>query len=154
MFSMMGKGDYPTQLPIGPNQKLMPVTLFNTYSRSMAFTLISVSCLDRSGYALTIQDGNCTIQSPQPKCKKIGIILVTRDLYHITAPRAPLPIPNISIAASAEHVITMREFHNLMGHPSKAVFITMAKSGSMLGIQVDLETKVGFCQACVQAKAA
>lgn len=155
MFSTTGKGDYPTQLPMGPNQKPMPISLFNTYySPSMAFTLISVSCLNQSGYALSIQDGHCTIQSPQPKHKTIGVITVTRGLYHITTPRAPPPMPNISIAASAEHLVTMREFHNLMGHPSKAVLITMAKSGSMLGIRVDLGTKVGFCQACVQAKAA
>ncbi|PBK85955.1 hypothetical protein ARMGADRAFT_1035937 [Armillaria gallica] len=110
----------------------------------MAFTLILVSCLDQSRYALTIQDGNCTIQSPQPKREMIGIIPVTRGLYCITAPRAPLPMPSTSIAASAEHLITMREFHNLMGHPSEAVLITMAKSGSMLGIQVDLGTKISL----------
>ncbi len=154
-FSAIGKGDYPTQLPMGPDQKPTPVTLYNTYySPSMAFTLISVSCLDQSGYALTIQDGNCTIQSPQPKRKTIGVIPMTRGLYRITTPRAPPPMPNIPIAASAERLVTMREFHNLMGHPSEAVLITMAKSGSTLGIRVDLGTKVGFCQACVQAKAA
>ncbi|SJL08306.1 uncharacterized protein ARMOST_11669 [Armillaria ostoyae] len=62
-------------------------------------------------------------------------------------------MPNISIAASAKRLVTMREFHNLMGHPSEAVLVTMAKYGSMLGIRVDLGTKVGFCQVCIQAKA-
>ncbi|KAG7441177.1 uncharacterized protein BT62DRAFT_908982 [Guyanagaster necrorhizus] len=119
----------------------------------MAFMLISVSCLDCSGYLLTIKNSHCTIQSPQPKHKTIGIILVTKGLYHITAPIAPKSISNTSITALSECLVTMKRFYNLMGHLSEAILITMVKSELVHGIQVDIGTKVGFCQAYVQAKA-
>jgi hypothetical protein len=46
MFSMLGKGDIGIELSNG-DQKSTPITLKNVYySPQMAFTLISVSCVD------------------------------------------------------------------------------------------------------------
>jgi hypothetical protein len=46
MFSALGKGDIQVKLPNG-DQKPTPITLKNAYySPHMAFTLMSVSCID------------------------------------------------------------------------------------------------------------
>ncbi|KAJ3804703.1 hypothetical protein F5876DRAFT_53028, partial [Lentinula aff. lateritia] len=61
-FVVTARGDYMTSLPMGPGKKPTPIVLSNTYySPSLAFTLISVSCMDKAGFSLTIEDGNCTI---------------------------------------------------------------------------------------------
>lgn len=57
-----GKGNLETVLPMGKDQPPTKVTLTNTYySKDMAFTLVSVSHLDKKGMSVTMEDGECTI---------------------------------------------------------------------------------------------
>jgi hypothetical protein len=51
-FSAVGKGNIQIELPNG-DQKPTPITLKNAYySPHMAFTLMSVSCIDQAGFSL------------------------------------------------------------------------------------------------------
>ena len=60
-FSALGKGDLPMELP-NRDQKPTPIMLKNVYySPHMAFTLISVSCIDQAGFSLLIKGGTCII---------------------------------------------------------------------------------------------
>jgi hypothetical protein len=60
-FSAVGKGDIQVELPNG-DQKPTLIMLKNMYySPHMAFTLMSVSCVDRAGFSLFIKSGTCII---------------------------------------------------------------------------------------------
>jgi len=61
-FSAIGKGDICVTLPTC--KSIQPITIHLKgvyYAPSMAFTLISVSCLDRAGCLLLIEDEICVI---------------------------------------------------------------------------------------------
>ena len=74
-FHALGKGDIQIMLPNG-NHKSTRITLKEVYySPIMAFTLISVSCVDRAGFSLLIKGGICEIRTSTSKT--IGRIPVT-----------------------------------------------------------------------------
>ncbi|KAJ3777032.1 hypothetical protein FB446DRAFT_618574, partial [Lentinula raphanica] len=115
-------------------------------------TLISVSCMDKAGFSLTIEDGCCTISSPRPNRRTIGIIPVDQGLYRVSSGPASQPI--LVAAAASSQKLTMYQFHCIMGHPGEDALLRMLKEGMATGVNVDLNTKVGFCEACIKAKAA
>lgn len=100
----------------------------------MAFTLISVSTLDRAGYAVHIEDANCTIATPKPKRKTIAIFPMVRGL--------------------ASDKITLFQLHTLMGHADQNALKHAVKAGTITGIDLDMSSEPQFCEVCVQAKAA
>ena len=66
-FSAMGKGDIQIRLPINNNSPAKMIILKDMfYAPEMAFTLISVSCLDKGGCTISIEDGLCLIKGPRP----------------------------------------------------------------------------------------
>jgi len=74
-FSAIGKGDIRVMLPACNN--IQPITIHLKgvyYAPAMAFTLISVSCLDRAGCSLLIEDEVCVIRGPHPKRTTIGAV--------------------------------------------------------------------------------
>ena len=63
IFSVLGKGELKVNL-LNRNQKPTLITLTNVYySPHMAFTLMSVSCVDKAGFSLLIKGGACVICS-------------------------------------------------------------------------------------------
>ena len=85
-FRALGRGDFRTEFQMEPGQKPTPITLEDMYySPKMAFTLVSVSHLDKAGYKLEVSNGKCHIRSP--KAKIIGIIPLKRGLYRVTDKR-------------------------------------------------------------------
>ena len=104
-FSVLGKGDLQIYLPNG-NQKLTLITLKNVfYSPHMAFTLISVSCVDRAGFSLFIKGGMCIMHGP--KLNIIGRIpnfvgyTVLSTLKPPIIPISPMLLPNKSLLTSS-----------------------------------------------------
>jgi hypothetical protein len=78
-FSMLGMGDLKVELPNG-DQKSTPITLKNVYySPHMAFTLMSVSCVNKAGFSLYIKGGGCVIRSTNSNI--IGCIPLVQRLY-------------------------------------------------------------------------
>ena len=74
-LNAIGKGDIRILFPMGPKEKPTSVTLKNIYYvPSMAFTLVSISCIDNAGYALHNEGGTCMISGPKHKNRVIGCI--------------------------------------------------------------------------------
>ena len=143
-FSALGKGDLKIYLPNG-NQKPTPITLKNVlYSPHMAFTLISVSCVDRAGFSLFIKGGNCIIRSPTSKI--IGTIPENRGLYRIADTSA-------HTANVAVKQISINELHRRMGHVNHEDLRQMVEKRMVTGINLDMSSKPDFCETCVKAKA-
>jgi len=66
-FSAIGCGDLVVNLPMHNGENGPSVTLKQVYyAPKMAFTLVSVACLDKAGCSLVIEDGRCVIRSPRP----------------------------------------------------------------------------------------
>ena len=61
-FSATEKGDLKIKLPKCPGHKPVTITLQGVYySPTIAFTLISVSCLDHAGCSVLFENGACII---------------------------------------------------------------------------------------------
>ena len=87
-FSAIEKGNLKIKLPTCSRNKPMTVTLQGVYyAPSMAFTLISVSCLDHAGCLVLIEDGVCIIHGSYPERKFLGSVPQIHGLYHVN-PRA------------------------------------------------------------------
>ncbi len=153
-FDAIGRGDYVTYLPMGHGKTATKVTLYNTYySPHLAFTLISVSCLDTAGYSLTVEDGNCYIKTPKPNRHVIGIVPKVNGLYRIqgaTNHHHSKPLA----AAAATPQISISQFHRIMGHASHESLKQSIRNGEIITPNVNLNSEPEFCSACVQAKAA
>ena len=94
------------ELPNG-DQKPTPITLKNAYySPHMAFTLMSVSCIDRAGFSLFIKGGACVIRSP--KLNIISRVPLVRGLYHIS--NSPFS-HRMHVASAAINQISISELH-------------------------------------------
>jgi hypothetical protein len=66
-FSVVGKGSISIIFPMGKGQKPTNVLLMGVYySPDMAYTLISVSRLDRAGHIFHTEDQICSISTPKP----------------------------------------------------------------------------------------
>ena len=146
-FSALGKGDLETYLPNG-DQKPTLTTLKNVlYSPNMAFTLISVSCVDRAGYSLFIKGGYCTLRDQNSKI--IGRIPEVRGLYRITDTISQPP----HFANAAVRQISINELHRRMGHVNHEDLRRMIEKGMVTGIDLDLSSTPDFCDVCIKAKA-
>ena len=82
------------------------------YSPIMAFTLISVSCVDRAGFSLFIKGGICEIRSTASKI--IGRIPQVRGLYRISDTKASSHTTHTANVAIKQ--ISINELHRRMGH--------------------------------------
>ena len=80
-FHALGKGDIQIRLPNGKQGSTLITLKEVYYSPIMAFTLVSVSCVDRAGFSLIIGGGICEIKTS--KSKVIGCIPEICCLYRI-----------------------------------------------------------------------
>ena len=86
-FRALGKGDIQIMLP-NRNHKSTRITLKEVYySPIMAFTLISVSCVDHAGFSLLIKGGICEIRTATSII--IGCIPQIRGLYCVSDSKTP-----------------------------------------------------------------
>ena len=82
-FSAIGKGNLKVNLPTCSGHKPMTVTLQGVYyAPNMAFTLISVLCLDHAGCSVLVKDNACVIHGAQPERKFLGSVPHIHGLYH------------------------------------------------------------------------
>ena len=145
-FSALGKGDLEIKLPNG-DQKPTQITLMNVYySPNMAYTLMSVSCVDQAGYSVTIKGGTCIIRSP--KSKIIGQIPLSQGLYRISKS----DLKTYHSANSVSQTLSITELHRKMGHINHEDLRRLIKDGMVTGLNVDLNSKPEFCEACIKAK--
>ena len=110
-FHALGKGDIQIILPNG--NRSTRITLKEVYySPIMAFTIMSVSCVDRAGFSLLIKGGFCEIRTAASNI--IGRIPQIRGLYRVSDTKTPSrPIHTANVA---EKQISINELHRRMGH--------------------------------------
>ena len=148
-FYALGKGNIQIILPNGSN-KSMRITLKEVYySPIMAFTLISVSCVDRAGFSLLIKGGICEIRTAVSII--IGRIPQTRGLYRVSDSKIPSrPTHSANVA---ERQISINELHRQMGHVNHKDLRRMVEKGMITGINLDMSSKAEFCKSCMKVKA-
>ena len=149
-FHALGKGDIQIRLP-NRNEKSTLVTLKEAYySPIMAFTLISVSSIDRAGFSLVIKGGICEIRSS--KSKVIGRIPQIQGLYHVFNNNKSSSQSTHSANVTVKQ-ISISKLHQRMGHVNHEDLRQMVEKGMVTGINVNLTSKPDFCEACMKAKA-
>ena len=85
-FSAIGYGDLVVTLPLKGGETGPPITMKRVYyAPQMAFTLISVACLDKAGCSLTIEDGECILRSPRPYRTLLGSVPRVDNLYRLSS---------------------------------------------------------------------
>jgi hypothetical protein len=147
-FHALGKGDIKITFPNG-NQKPTLITLKEVYySPIMAFTLVSVSCVDRAGFSLLIKGGTCEIRTSASKV--IGRIPQIRGLYRITDTKSS---PHSINTANVAKEISINDFHRRMGHVNHEDLRQMVEKGMVTGVELNTSSKAEFCETCVKSKA-
>ena len=147
MLTATGMGNLHIELPNGSGKT--KVTFRNAiHAPSMAFTLISISQLDKAGYLVTSNKGMCTIRNPN--AKMTATIPHSDGLYKLVGNQSKGP----ETANAASGKMSINEAHRKLGHIAHSAARYAITNGLVTGIELDLESKVEFCEACAKAKSA
>jgi hypothetical protein len=143
----IGMGDLEINLPNGTSQT---TTMFkdSVHAPEMAFTLISISKLDKAKHKVIFHNDLCTIINP--KGKTIGRIPHSEGLYRIASADAK----SQGYAATASGKMSISEAHKKLGHISYGAITHAISKGLITGIELDTASKPEFCEACAKAKSA
>ena len=115
----------------------------------MAFTLLSISKLDKSDHKVVFHKQMCIISDS--KGHTIAKIPHSEGLYHVQ----PLEQAKNDLSANAAVVkMSINEVHRRLGHISSAAIKHAISKGFITGIDLDESSKPEFCEACVKAKSA
>ena len=118
------------------------------HAPQMAFTLISISRLDKAGYQVTFKKGMCTIFNP--KGQVIVTIPLSDGLYRIIGKHDK----DRGVAAVASGKMLISEAHRKLGHLAYGAVTHTISKGYITGIDLDTNSKLEFCDACAKAKVA
>ncbi len=153
-FSAIGCGDLVVNLPVKNGENGPPITLKRVYyAPKMAFTLVSVACLDKAGCSLTIEDGECQIRSPRPYRTILGSVPRVNNLYRLDSSAIQGPEPPKHYANVASGPISISELHYRMGHVNFQTLREMVRKGAVEGVELDSSPTPSFCEFCVRGKA-
>ena len=119
------------------------------YTLEMAFTLISISRLDKADYSIVFTKGMCMIKNPTSQT--IATIPNSDGLYKIASPIAT-DTKNMANIASGK--MSLSQAHRKLGHISYSAIKHAISQGFIAGIELDPESKPDFCDACAKAKSA
>ena len=139
-------GDLEIDLPNG--LKSTKMTFKNAiHAPEMAFTLISVSRLDKAGFQVTFKKGMCMIMNP--KAQVIATIPHFNGLYQIAALK---PTKEGDYSATASGKMSISEAHRKLGHISYGAIQNSILKGYITGIELESSSKPEFCEACAKVK--
>ena len=143
-----GMGDLQLELPNGSNKSKM---LFKNaiHTLEMAFTLISISRLNKAGFSATFCKGMCTMKNPSNQA--IATIPHTNGLYRIIATSSS---NKAEMANTVSGKMSISEAHRKLGHISYLAIKHAIFNGFITGIELDSNLKPEFCEACAKAKSA
>ena len=140
-------GDLEVEMPNGSKSTTM--TFKNAiHAPQMAFTLISISRLDKAGYQVMFKKGMCTILNQ--KGQTITTIPHPDRLYRVVAKS----IKDGGYAATASGKMSINEAHRKLGHLAYGAVAHAISKGYITGIELDTTSKPEFCEACAKAKSA
>jgi len=152
-FSATGRGDLRVTLSTCNGVKPSTIRLKRVYyAPGMAFTLLSVSCLDKAGCSLLIEDGVCIIRSPRPKCAIIGSVLQIHRLYRLN-PSVVINPPKTLYANIADTPLSINKLHYRLGHLCFRTLREMVSKGVISEVTLLESSEPEFCSSCVQRKA-
>src|SRR5882762_8851417 len=112
----------------------------------MAFTLISVGCLDEGNCSVTFQKGMCMIWNPDGRT--MGTILRENGLY------CPLNAGKGSLADHANITtgkISISEAHRKLGHILHSAIQNAILTRHITRIELNMDSKPKFCEPCIKA---
>ena len=147
-LKVVSMGDLQLDLPNGSKQ-MQAVFKDAVHAPEMAFTLLSISKLDKLGHKVVFHKQLCTISNT--KGHTIAKIPHSQDLCHVQTPEQP----KSSFKANAAVIkMSINEVHCHLGHISSAAIKHVIAKGFITGIDLDKSLKPEFCEACVKAKSA
>ena len=117
------------------------------HAPEMAFTLISISRLDKAGFAVNFKKGMCSINNP--KGKTIATIPHSDGLYKIAAGKWE---SKGKTANAANAKMSISEVHKKLGHIAHSAIKHAIANGQITGINLNMSSKPEFCEACAKAK--
>jgi len=148
--SAISRGDLIVTLPVKDGKYGPQVTLKRVYyAPKMAFTLVSVACLDKAGCSLTIEDGQCIIRSPRPYRTILGFVPQVNNLSHLDSSAIQTPKLPKHYASVASGSISINELHHHMGHVNFQTLGKMVHKGAVEGVELDSSPTPSFCKACI-----
>jgi GAG-pre-integrase domain len=118
------------------------------HAPGMAFTLISISRLDKAGYSVLFSKGMCAIQDL--KGQMIATIPHSNGLYKLVANQSK----KTETANTASTKMSINEAHRKLDHIAHSAVKHAITKGITTGIELDLDFKVEFCKDCAKAKLA
>ena len=110
MLTAIGMGDLHLDLPNG-SEKTSIIFKNAIHAPDMAFTLISISHLDKAKFSVTFNNGMCTVIDPQNKT--IATILRSDRLYKIMAQTNK---NTIETANTTSTKMSISDAHQKLGH--------------------------------------
>ena len=139
-------GDLHLDLPNG-SKKTQAVFKNAVHAPEMAFTLLSISKLDKADHKVIFHKKMCTIMNP--KGHTIVKIPHSQGLYCVlSSPQSPTQLT----ANSASEKLSISEAHHRLGHISSAAIRHTVLKGFITRINLDKNSKMEFCDACAKAK--
>jgi GAG-pre-integrase domain len=143
----VGMGDLHIKLPNGSRKSKL---LFKNaiHIPTMAFTLISISRLDKAGFTIMFNKGMCTIKNP--KAQTVATIPHIDGLYKLVV-KHPNKVKTMNTASGK---IPINEAHRKLGHIVHSAVKHAISKGFITGIELDNDLKPDFCEACTKAKSA
>ena len=144
----IGMGDMLVELPNG-SKKTKTVFKNAIHAPDMAFTLISISRLDKAGYSVTFNKGMCTIKNKAGST--IATIPHSDGLYRVVGSKEPRERDYANVASEK---MTISEAHRKLGHIAHAAIRHAISQGYITGIELDINSQPEFCEACAKAKSA
>ena len=147
-LNAVGMGDLHLELLNGSG-KMKTVFENAIHAPDMAFTLISISRLNKAGLSATFRKGMCTIKN----LKNITIATIPNSnrLYKIAARKCQ---GASKTAKTASRKMSVTEAHRKLGHISIQAIKHAISKGYITGNEVNFNSKFDFCEACAKAKSA
>ena len=144
----VGVGDLQLELLNGSG-KMKVVFKDAIHAPAMAFTLISISQLDKAGFFIIFKKGMCTIKNL--KGQAIRTIPHSDGLYKIATDKH-LTTSKTANATSVKMLAT--EAHKKFGYTAFLAIKYAISNGLITGIELNPNSKPDFCEACAKAKLA
>ena len=146
-FAAIGRGDIEVVLPNGTdvNRLILRNVL---HCPDTAFTLISMSAMDRAGYNFTLKSGHLIVRAP--KGEKIADVPVENGLYKV-----PMREPVAAAATGGELSVRIDDLHRRLGHVGVESCRDAVRRGMVEGVKlIDANAPATLCEPCARSKAA
>src|SRR6267154_891651 len=137
-FPAIECGTLIVQVPNGGTESKL--TLHGAlHAPSISYTLVSIAALDEEGYHTHIGAGHLNLTSPQGD--RIGHIPRTQGhLYKVV---------HVLDSANTVEPMSIIELHHRMGHIAVESTRKLVISGTIVGIELDTNSQVVDCDACI-----